>query len=129
MIATVNPNILVTVRRNQGYTTSPDGTRIPTYTDVPNIVMNSQAISGGSGSDGPILQHLDGLGIQGTLRAFWVAFPVEAVNRTTNKGGDLILIPKTLLMPPSTYLAVQMVEAFDTSGWTHFIGQLQDDDT
>lgn len=122
----INPDIVGTVKRSAGYVTDADYLQVPQYTTFTGIRIQQQAVSG-IGTDGPSLQHLDAMGIQGTLRSFWADMDIEAVNRTTTppKGGDLIVLPSTPLEAATTWLVVQIVEQWTQGGWCHFIGQLQ----
>jgi len=62
--STVNPNTQVSVRRSTGYTLGSGARQVPTYAAAVTGPANIQALS----SDD--IKQLDGLNIQGTLRAF-----------------------------------------------------------
>lgn len=118
-ISAINSDITGTVLVSTGSTTAPDGKRTPTYADPVTVTLQVQALSAKE------IQHLDSLNITGTMRGIWVSMQIEALNRKTGKGGDLIVIadgPPTL---NGTWLAVQALENWDRAGWSHVAGQLQ----
>lgn len=121
-IAAINPNTIGDLYVSTGAqagNTANDYKPQPTFQKYPSVAFQVQAVSG-VGTDGPILQHLDSLGIQGTLRSVWYNGNVEAVDRVLNKGGDV------MFMLGQWWLCVQLVESWDQDGpWTHFIAQLQ----
>jgi len=118
-IAAVNPNVVGDLYVSTGAVSNADYTRTPQFIKYPNTVFQVQAVSG-VGTDGPIIQHLDSLNIQGVLRSVWALGDIEAVKRPSMQGGDVIFILG------QWFLNVQLVETWDTSGWCHFIAQLQD---
>lgn len=80
----INPNTPVTVKVSSGYTIDPSTRRqIPAYT-VETGEANIQAL------DGKDLKQLDGLNIQGTIRAAYLYGNLAGVVRPDSKGGDLV---------------------------------------
>jgi hypothetical protein len=80
----INPNTPVTVKVSSGYTTDPASRRqVPAYT-VETGQANIQAL------DGKDLKQLDGLNIQGTIRAAYLYGNLAGVVRPDSKGGDLV---------------------------------------
>ena len=80
----INPNTAVTVKVSSGYTIDPATRRqVPAYT-VETGQANIQAL------DGKDLKQLDGLNIQGTIRAAYLYGNLAGVVRPDSKGGDLV---------------------------------------
>ncbi|RUV37415.1 hypothetical protein [Mesorhizobium sp. M7A.F.Ca.MR.148.00.0.0] len=105
-IATVNPFVTATLKRSTGYTTAADGTRTPTYLDVPGVSVQVQALGY---SD---LQQLDGLNIQGVRRAVYLNGQALAVVRPLQTGGDLFLFPAGTLPEGDTWLVAYVLESW-----------------
>jgi hypothetical protein len=63
------------------------------------------------------LQHAQNLNLQGVLKSIYCPGTVRAVDRTTNSGGDKIIIAG------KTWLAVAISEQWPQ--WCRVIGQLQ----
>lgn len=102
-IATVNPFVSATRRRSIGYTTAPDGSRAPTYSDV-SVRVQVQALTFTD------LQHLDGLNIQGVRRAMYLDGPALAAVRPLQAGGDLFVFPAGTFIEGDTWLVAHMLE-------------------
>lgn len=80
----INPNTLVTVKVSSGYTIDSASRRqVPAYTTETGQA-NIQAL------DGKDLKQLDGLNIQGTIRAAYLYGNLAGVVRPDSKGGDLV---------------------------------------
>ena len=80
----INPNTSVTVKVSSGYTIDPATRRQgPAYT-IETGQANIQAL------DGKDLKQLDGLNIQGTIRAAYLYGNLAGVVRPDSKGGDLV---------------------------------------
>lgn len=86
-IGAVNPFVLGIVQISIGSTTDTDGTRIPTYSTTTDVPMQVQALSFKD------IQQVDGLNLQGTRRAIYIDGVINGLVRSTNKGGDLIILP------------------------------------
>lgn len=82
-ITAVNPDVTVAISESTGYTTSADFEQVPTYTTIP-AQAQIQALTGKD------LKQLDGMNLNGTLRAIYFYGDVEAIVRVMRKGGDLI---------------------------------------
>lgn len=81
---TINPNTDVTAKISSGYTIDPvTRKQIPAYTTTTGQA-NIQAL------DGDALKQLDGLNIQGTIRAAYLYGALAGVIRPDSKGGDLM---------------------------------------
>ncbi len=102
--STVNPNISVTVRRSTGFTIGSGRKQIPTYATDVTGPGQMQAL------DGKDLKQLDGLNIQGTIRALYLRGALAGVVRPDSTGGDLVLIGA------ETWLVVKVLESWPT--WT-----------
>jgi hypothetical protein len=80
----INPNTPVTVKVSSGYTIDPATRRqVPAYATETGEA-NIQAL------DGKDLKQLDGLNIQGTIRAAYLYGNLAGVVRPDSKGGDLV---------------------------------------
>lgn len=108
--STINPNIDVTVKRSSGYTIGEGRKQIPTY-DSHVGPAQIQAL------DGKDLKQLDGLNIQGNIKAIYLRGVLAGVLRPDGTGGDLITIaspaPAQLV---GTWLVVKVLEGWPD--WT-----------
>lgn len=105
-IATVNPFVTATLKRSTGYATAADGTRTPSYTDVPGVAVQAQALSY---SD---LEHLDGLNIQGVRRAVYLNGSALGVVRELQTGGDLFVFPPGTFPEGNIWLVAHVLESW-----------------
>lgn len=121
IIAAVNPPISCTLQISAGYTTGPDGTQQPAYEAYVNVPCQIQSLTSQD------LRHLDGLNLQGTMRAIYITGNVEGVDRAAIKGGDLFTMPNLPSFPgPTSWLTAQVLEHWDgASGWTKVAVVLQ----
>jgi hypothetical protein len=103
-IGAVNPFITGTVRFSTGSTTSADKTRVPTYRDVPNVKMQVQSLSSRD------LQQIEGLNLNGEKRKIYFYGEIDAIVRSANKGGDLVVISSGV--NAGTWLVVTSLEQF-----------------
>lgn len=114
-IPLVNPDSSVTVKASAGFTTLPNGKKVPNYTTIPGVSCQVQPIDAGE------IKHLDALNIQGVLKGFWFYGSIQGLNRPLQKGGDLIT-----LGDGTEWLVVHVFEDWSmTAGWSHVAGQLQ----
>ena len=102
--ATVNPNKTVTVRRSTGYTIGAGRKQVPGYADPVTGPAQIQAL------DANDIKQLDGLNIQGTVRAIYLRGVLAGVVRPDGTGGDLVEING------QTWLVVKVLEGWPT--WT-----------
>lgn len=107
----VNPNIIVTVLRSTGSTIGRGGKQSPTYADGVTGPAQLQAL------DGSTLRQMDGLNIQGVLRAIYLRGNLAGVIRPDSKGGDLVTIGT------DTWLVVKVLETWPL--WTKAVVQYQ----
>lgn len=100
---TVNENIPVNVIRSLGYTTGTGRKQIPTYAPAVSGFGNLQAL------DSVDLKQLEGLNIQGEIKAIYLYGTVSGALRPEGTGGDLIEIAGR------TWLVVKVLE-----GWSNW---------
>ena len=101
---TVNPNKTVTVRRSTGYTIGAGRKQVPGYAATVTGPAQIQAL------DANDIKQLDGLNIQGTVRAIYLRGVLAGVVRPDGTGGDLVEIGA------ETWLVVKVLEGWPT--WT-----------
>lgn len=102
---TVNPNQTVRVSRSTGYTIGAGRKQVPSYAAPVEGPGQVQAL------DGKDLQQLDGLNIQGTIRAIYLRGALAGVIRPDGTGGDLVETADG-----QTWLVVKVLESWPT--WT-----------
>ena len=83
--STVNSNETVSVLRSTGYTIGAGRNQIPSYAAA---VVGPAQIQALDSSD---LKQLDGLNIQGDLRAIYLRGTLAGVIRPESKGGDIVM--------------------------------------
>ncbi len=99
-IGTVNPQQSAGIQPNTGgYTTAPNGQRTPVYGTAYPVIAQVQALTS---SD---LAQLDALNVTSSTHKLWISGALVGVNRTANKGGDLVT-----LSDGNTYLVTQVLE-------------------
>lgn len=103
--STVNPNQTVRVSRSMGYTIGAGRKQVPSYAAPVEGPGQVQAL------DGKDLQQLDGLNIQGTIRAIYLRGVLAGVIRPDGTGGDLVETADG-----QTWLVVKVLESWPT--WT-----------
>ena len=110
----VNPNITVTVKRSAGYTVDPLSLKqMPAYDTPVTGPGQLQAL------DADDIKQLDGLNIQGTVRAIYLRGVLAGVVRPTEQGGDVVTIAAQAGVPSmlvGTWLVVRVLEGW--TGWT-----------
>lgn len=111
--STVNPNEMVTVLRSAGYTIGAGAKQVPTYAAPVTGSANVQAL------DSADLKQLDGLNIQGVLRAIYLRGELAGVVRPDGKGGDIVKRKNDT----ETWLIVKVLETWPT--WTKAVIVLQ----
>lgn len=109
-VSILSPSITATWRRSTGYTSDAAGVRTPTFA-TQTIQLQEQPLSSIN------LRHLDGLNITTVTRKAYANFPLEGVNRTTGKGGDLITYADPNTGISQTWLVTVVFEPFDGE-WT-----------
>lgn len=110
---TVNPNKTVTVLRSTGYTIGAGRKQVPSYAAPVSGPGQIQAL------DANDIKQLDGLNIQGTIRAIYLRGALAGVVRPDGTGGDLVQIDG------QNWLVVKVLEGWPT--WTKAAIVLQGD--
>ena len=82
--STINPNIPVTVLKSTGYGIGAGRKQTPNYAAPVDGFAQLQAL------DGVDLKQLEGLNIQGTIKAIYLRGALAGVVRPDGTGGDLI---------------------------------------
>ena len=109
---TVNPNIPVTVQSSTGFTIGAGLRQVPTYSSTAGFAQ-IQAL------DNSDLRQLDGLNIQGSIRAIYLKGALAGVIRANTQGGDLVVIAASPFTPAAlvgTWLVVKVLETWPN--WT-----------
>lgn len=102
--STVNPNIPVSVKRSTGYTMGAGRAQVPSYAAPVAGYAQMQAL------DAIDLKQLDGMNIQGTIRALYLRGALAGVIRPDGVGGDIVTIAA------QDWLVVKVLESWST--WT-----------
>lgn len=110
-IGTVNPFIPAMVYQSTGYTTAPDGSRVPGYASPVALSIQKQELSFKD------LQHVDGLNLQGIFCSVYLSGSIYGVDRGTAGGGD------KLVFNGQTWLVVSVPEQWPD--WVRVILCLQ----
>ena len=111
--STVNSNETVTVLRSTGFTVGAGAKQIPTYATGVTGIAQIQAL------DGADLKQLDGLNIQGVLRAIYLRGELAGVVRPNQTGGDIVQ-----RADGSSWLITTVLEGW--SDWTKAVIVLQE---
>ena len=108
---TVNPNQTVTVLRSTGFTTGAGAKQVPSYAAPVSGPAQIQAL------DADDIKQIDGLNIQGTIRAIYLRGTLAGVVRPNQTGGDLVTIaaPAPVALR-GTWLVVKVLESWPD--WT-----------
>lgn len=108
---TVNPNQTVTVLRSTGFTTGAGAKQVPSYAAPVSGPGQIQAL------DADDIKQLDGINIQGTIRAIYLRGTLAGVVRPNQTGGDLVTIaaPSPVALR-GTWLVVKVLESWPD--WT-----------
>lgn len=104
--STVNPNEIVTVLPSNGYTTGAGARQVPIY-GIP--VTGPAQIQALDNSD---LRQIEGLNLQGDIRAIYLRGKLAGVIRPEQIGGDLV----KRRFPEETWLITKVLETWPT--WT-----------
>lgn len=104
--STINPNETVTVLRSTGYTIGAGAKQIPTFAAPATGSAQVQAL------DANDIEQLDGLNIQGTIRAIYLRGSLAGVVRPNQTGGDIVKRKNET----ETWLVVKVLESWPD--WT-----------
>ena len=109
--STVNPNQTVTVLRSTGYTIGAGRRQVPSYAAPVTGPGQIQAL------DANDIKQLDGLNIQGTIRAIYLRGVLAGVIRPDGTGGDIVQVKDPATGDVlETWLVVKVLEGWPT--WT-----------
>ena len=115
---TVNPNIIVSLQTSNGYTMGAGQRQVPAY-NAP--VVGPAQIQALDSSD---LRQIEGLNIQGNIRALYLRGALAGVIRPTSQGGDLITIATPApLAYQGSWLVVKVLESWPL--WTKVVIVMQ----
>lgn len=84
VIQSINADEQVTILQSDGYTIGSGGKQIAKYKAPVTVFAQIQAL------DSVDLKQLDGLNIQGTLRAIYISGELAGVIRPNQVGGDIV---------------------------------------
>lgn len=119
--STVNPNIVVSVQRSNGFTAGPGYRQVPAYEPIVTGPAQIQALNGST------LQLVSGLNIQGDLRTIILRGELAAVVRAEGEGGDIVTItgplPPVYMPLVGTWLVVKVLESWPL--WTKAVIERQ----
>lgn len=103
----VNPNLTVTLQASTGFTVGAGLKQVPTYATPVAGPAQIQAL------DNSDLTHIEGLNIQGSIRAIYLRGNLAAVIRPDSEGGDIITIASPAPTPYiGTWLVVKIIETW-----------------
>jgi len=109
--STVNPNQTVTVLRSTGYTIGAGRRQVPSYAAPVTGPGQIQAL------DANDIKQLDGLNVQGTIRAIYLRGVLAGVIRPDGTGGDIVQFKDPITGNVlETWLVVKVLEGWPT--WT-----------
>jgi len=108
---TVNPNVIVIVTASIGFTIGAGAKQIPTYAAPVTGPAQIQAL------DNADLKQIDGLNLQGVIRAIYLRGALAGVIRASSKGGDIVTIGS------QTWLVAKVLESWPL--WTKAVIVLQ----
>lgn len=102
-IQNINSDVQVTIRKNTGYTIGAGRRQVPTYNDITGIAQ-VQAL------DNRDLIKLEGLKLQGNIRALYLKGNLHGIIRADSLGNDMVIYQNKV------WLAVKVLETWAT--WT-----------
>ena len=115
IIGAVNASTPATLQKSEGYQTMADGTQAPIYAEAQDITAQVQSLTSGD------LRQVEGLNLNGTLRAIYLYGHAKATVRVSQKGGDLVTIASE--SSAGVWLVHQVLESWD--GWCKVACSLQ----
>lgn len=89
-IGAVNPLTTISIQRSTGSTTLPTGKRMPTYAAPVSVLAQVQSLTADD------LRQVDGLNLQGEMRAVYINGRSDGIIREDRLGGDLVTWNGTL---------------------------------
>lgn len=115
----INPNVVCEHWRSTGSTKTESFKAIPAYAKSP-VAVQVQAM------DDEDLKQMDSLNIQGVHRKVYANKQIAAVIRVREKGGDLLVFPRGVLIEGTTWLCTHVLERWPN--WDVIAITLQNDD-
>jgi hypothetical protein len=116
---TVNPNLIVSVKRSTGYTVGAGLKQVPAYAAPVSGPAQLQAL------DGSELRQIEGLNLQGVIRGIYLRGNLAGVIRPNGTGGDLVIIaPPAPAAFVGTWLCVKILETWPL--WAKAVVVLQE---
>jgi hypothetical protein len=103
----VNPNMIVSVKRSTGSTVGAGLKQVPSYAAAVSGPAQLQSL------DGSELRQVEGLNLQGVIRGIYLRGALAGVVRPNGTGGDLVIIASPA--PASfvgTWLVVKVLETW-----------------
>ena len=114
-IAQINPYVLGNYQQSSGYTTLPDGSRVPAYDPGVTVQIQKQPLTYKE------LTQTDSLNISGEKAAFYINGNWQGISRPTSQGGDIIT-----LQNGTVWLVVMLLENWsEMDGWSKVCVTLQ----
>jgi hypothetical protein len=117
-IQVVNDNITLTWDRSTGYNTAASGQRTETFASQ-DIQAQVQGLSAAE------LQHIDGLNVQGVMRAVYMYGNIQGVVKADQKGGDILHFAEIQGGTIRRWRVIQVLETWQT--WCKVAVILQSD--
>jgi hypothetical protein len=117
-ITSVNSDIPIQYLQSTGNTVGPSGKSTPGYAAAVTIMGQVQPVSGGQ------LRKYSFLQANGTYKSVHLYGDIEAIQRVSNGGGDLLQFPIVPGGPVYTWLVTKVDETWNT-GWCRVIVTLQ----
>jgi len=101
----INPNVPAILKRNTGYITNDDGSRVPSYSEQ-SVLIQSQPMSSTE------LQLVESLGIQGYSRAVHINCNLDGVSRYNQTGADTLIFKQHNDSDVFEWKIVQVMESW-----------------
>lgn len=117
LISIVNPKTPAGVRLSSGWTTQPNGARIPAYSAELSVLGQVQPMTYRD------IQQVDGLNLQGTRVGIYLYGQLDGLVRSLGKGGDLVII--RVGVHAGVYLVATVLEQWPD--WVKVAATLQND--
>lgn len=112
----INPNLPASLKRSTGWATAATGKRANTYAGPVAITVQVQALTKED------VRHLDALNLSDCEIAVYASAQLHAIERTTGKGGDLLVFGSGSAIPAdlqdTTWLVTAILEGWVTAGWS-----------
>lgn len=112
----INDNLTINWVQATGYATDAAGHRVPTTSTT---AVQAQ-VQGVSGED---LKHIDGLNMQGVFRSVLMFGNVQGIERSKQRGGDVLQFPEIPGGANSDWRVVSVMETWAT--WARVLVVMQ----